>query len=237
MPGILYLVPASLGHSDISVAVPEGVSRIVATLDTFIVENAKTARQHLAGLELSTPLQQIKLLVLDEHTRPEELTVLLKPLLSGKNVGLMSEAGCPAVADPGAALVKLAHTNRIRVVPLVGPSAILLALMASGLNGQRFAFHGYLPVNIEERIKKIAELEKASQALNQTEIFIEAPYRNRKLLQSLLETCRDSTLLCLATDITLASESIATKRISEWKSGLPEINRRPTVFLLYAGKN
>lgn len=237
MTGILYLVPALLGHSDISVAVPEGVSRIVATLDTFIVENAKTARQYLAGLELSTPLQQIKLLVLDEHTRPEELTVLLKPLLSGKNVGLMSEAGCPAVADPGAALVKLAHTNRIRVVPLVGPSAILLALMASGLNGQRFAFHGYLPVNIEERIKKIAELEKASQALNQTEIFIEAPYRNRKLLQSLLETCRESTLLCLATDITLVSESIATKRITEWKSRLPEINRRPTVFLLYAGKN
>ena len=237
MPGILYLVPASLGHSDISVAVPEGVSRIVATLDTFIVENAKTARQYLAGLELSTPLQQIKLLVLDEHTRPEELTVLLKPLLSGKNVGLMSEAGCPAVADPGAALVKMAHTNRIRVVPLVGPSAILLALMASGLNGQRFAFHSYLPVNLEERIKKIAELEKASQALNQTEIFIEAPYRNRKLLQSLLETCRESTLLCLATDITLASESIATKRINEWKSKLPEINRRPTVFLLYAGKD
>ena len=237
MPGILYLVPASLGHSDISVAVPEGVSRIVATLDTFIVENAKTARQYLAGLELSTPLQQIKLLVLDEHTRPEELTVLLKPLLSGKNVGLMSEAGCPAVADPGAALVRLAHTNRIRVVPLVGPSAILLALMASGLNGQRFAFHGYLPVAETERRKKIAELEKNSKTLNQTQIFIEAPYRNRKLLQSLLETCRESTLLCLATNITLESESIATKRISEWKSRLPDIDRRPTVFLLYDGKN
>jgi 16S rRNA (cytidine1402-2'-O)-methyltransferase len=234
-PGILYLVPAPLGHGDISVAVPEGVSRIVATLDTFIVENAKTARQYLASLELSTPLQQIKLLVLDEHTRPEELTALLKPLLSGKNVGLMSEAGCPAVADPGAALVNLAHVNRIRVVPLTGPSAILLALMASGLNGQRFAFHGYLPVSGKERIKKITELEKTSKALDQTEIFIEAPYRNRKLLQSLLETCHESTLLCLATDITIASESITTKRISEWKSKLPEINKRPTVFLLYAG--
>jgi 16S rRNA (cytidine1402-2'-O)-methyltransferase len=134
-------------------------------------------------------------------------------------------------------LVNLAHANRIRVVPLAGPSAILLALMASGLNGQCFAFHGYLPVSSEERIKKIVELEKTSKALGQTEIFIEAPYRNRKMLQSLLETCRESTLLCLATDITLASESITTKRISEWKSKLAEINRRPTVFLLYAGKN
>ena len=233
-PGILYLVPAPLGHADISLVTPQGVKRIVANLDTFIVENAKTARQYLARLELATPLQRIQLLILNEHTPPEELTTLLKPLLSGKNVGLMSEAGCPAVADPGAALVNLAHANRIRVVPLAGPSAVLLALMASGMNGQRFAFHGYLPVSSEERIKKIAELEKTSKTLDQTEIFIEAPYRNRKLLQSLLETCRETTLLCLATDITLVSESIATKRIGEWKSKLPQINRRPTVFLLYA---
>ena len=237
MPGILYLIPAPLGHGDISLVVPLGVKNIVATLDTFIVENAKTARQYLAELGLSTPLQHIQLKVLNEHTRPEELIILLKPLLSGRNVGLMSDAGCPAVADPGADFIKLAHANRIRVVPLAGPSAILLALMASGLNGQRFAFHGYLPVSIEQRIKKIAELEKTSNTLDQTEIFIEAPYRNRKLLQSLLETCRESTLLCLATDITLASESITTRRIKEWKSCLTDINRRPTVFLLYAGKN
>lgn len=236
MPGILYLIPAPLGHGDISLVLPQGVKRIVATLDTFVVENAKTARQYLAGLELSAPLQHIQLEVLNEHTRPEEFMALLKPLLSGKNIGLMSEAGCPAIADPGADLIKLAHANHIRVVPLAGPSAILLALMASGLNGQRFAFHGYVPVSIEERIKKIAELEKTSKALDQTEIFIEAPYRNRKLLQSLLETCRGTTLLCIATDITLSSECIATKRINEWKSELPDINRRPTVFLLYAGK-
>ncbi len=237
MPGILYLIPVPLGHGDISLVVSQRVKHIVATLDTFIVENAKTARVHLAGLGLSTQLQHIQLEVLDEHSRPEELIALLKPLLLGKNVGLMSEAGCPAVADPGADLIKLAHANRIRVVPLAGPSAILLALMASGLNGQRFAFHGYLPVSINERIKKIAELEKTSKALDQTEIFIEAPYRNRKLLQSLLETCRETTLLCLATDITLESENITTKHVSEWKSGLPDINRRPTVFLLYAGKD
>lgn len=235
MPGILYLIPAPLGHGDISLVVPKRVKHIVATLDTFIVENPKTARQHLAGLGLSAQLQHIRLEILDEHSRPEELKTLLKPLLSGKNVGLMSEAGCPAVADPGADLIKLAHASRIRVVPLPGPCAILLALMASGLNGQRFAFHGYLPVTETERRKKITELEKNSKALDQTQIFIEAPYRNRKLLQSLLETCRETTLLCLATDITLESESITTKRISEWKSKLPEINKRPTVFLLYAG--
>ena len=234
MSGILYLIPAPLGHNDIFLVVPQGVKHIVATLDTFIVENAKSARQYLAGLGITVPLQNIKFDVLDEHTRPEELTALMQPLLSGKNIGLMSEAGCPGVADPGANLIRLAHTNGIRVVPLVGPSAILLALMASGLNGQRFAFHGYLPVSIEERIKKIMELEKISKALDQTEIFIEAPYRNGKLLRSLLQCCKKTTLLCLATDISLASESIATKRISEWGGLPPNINRRPTVFLLYA---
>jgi len=235
MTGILYLIPAPLGHGDISYVMPQGVKHIIATLDFFIVENAKTARQHLAMLGLSAKLQHIQLEVLDEHCRREDVTALLKPLLLGKNAGLMSEAGYPAVADPGADLIKLAHANRIRVVPLAGPSAILLALMASGLNGQRFAFHGYLPVDINERIKKILELEKTSKALDQTEIFIEAPYRNRKLLQSLLDTCRGTTLLCLATDITLESENISTKHVSEWKSGLPDINRRPTVFLLYSG--
>ena len=236
MTGILYLIPVPLGQGDISLVVPQRVKQIVATLDTFIVENSKTARQHLAALGLSTQLQHVQLEVLDEHSRPEDLKTLLKPLLVGKNVGLMSEAGCPAVADPGADLIMLAHTNGIRVVPLAGPSAILLALMASGLNGQRFVFHGYLPVTETERVKKIAELEKNSKALDQTQIFIEAPYRNRKLLQSLLETCRETTLLCIATDITLESESIATKSISEWKNGPPDINKRPTVFLLYAGK-
>lgn len=234
MTGILYLIPAPLGYNDISLVVPQGVNRVVATLDTFIVENAKTARQYLARLGVSKPLQNIKFDILNEHTRPEELKALINPLLSGKNTGLMSEAGCPAVADPGADLIKLAHENHIRVAPLVGPSAILLALMASGLNGQCFAFHGYLPVGIEQRIRKIVELEKKSRLLDQTEIFIEAPYRNGKLLRDLLESCSENTLLCLATDISLASETIVTKCISEWRNSPPDINRRPTVFLMNA---
>ncbi|HYA19222.1 MAG TPA: SAM-dependent methyltransferase [Burkholderiales bacterium] len=234
MPGILYLIPSPLGPGDLTYVVPQGVRLIISTLDTFIVENAKTARQYLAKIGVHTPLQKISFDVLDEHTRPAELTGLIRPLLSGKNVGLISDAGCPAVADPGADLIRLAHANGIRVVPLVGASAILLALMASGLNGQRFAFHGYLPINAGERIKKIEELEKASKTFNQTEIFIETPYRNGKLLRNLLDYCRKTTLLCLASDISLAGESIATKSISDWQSSPPDINRRPTVFLLYS---
>lgn len=232
-PGILYLIPASLGADGISL--PEQARQLAGKLDTFLVENPKSARQYLAQLKLRTPLQQLNLLTLDEHTPPESLKGLLKPLLAGKNVGLLSEAGCPAVADPGADLVKLAHLHNIRVVPLVGPSAILLALMASGLNGQRFVFHGYLPVKEDERRRSITDLEKNSKALDQTQIFIEAPYRNQKLLQSLIETCRDTTWLSLATDITLPCESIVTRRIREWRMQLPEINKRPTVFLLYCG--
>ena len=231
--GLLYLVPASLGANDVSL--PEQARQLAGKLDIFIVENPKSARQYLAQLKLQTPVQQLNLLVLDEHTPAESLNELLKPLLAGKNVGLLSEAGCPAIADPGADLVKLAHRHNIRVVPLIGPSAILLALMASGLNGQRFAFHGYLPVNADERRRSITQLEKNSKAFDQTQIFIEAPYRNQKLLQSLIETCRDNTWLGLATDITLPGESISTRRIGEWKTQMPEINRRPTVFLLYSG--
>ncbi|MGH8744243.1 MAG: SAM-dependent methyltransferase, partial [Burkholderiales bacterium] len=212
--GLLYLVPASLGANDVSL--PEQARQLACKLDTFIVENPKSARQYLAQLKLQTPVQQLNLLVLDKHTPAESLNELLKPLLAGKDVGLLSEAGCPAIADPGADLVKLAHRHNIRVVPLIGPSAILLALMASGLNGQRFVFHGYLPVNADERRINITQLEKNSKAFDQTQIFIEAPYRNQKLLQSLIETCRDNTWLSLATDITLPGESISTRRIGEW---------------------
>ncbi|MGH8751963.1 MAG: SAM-dependent methyltransferase [Burkholderiales bacterium] len=230
--GVLYLIPVSLGASQIDL--PMSAIEQVCALNTFIVENAKSARQYLAQFKLATPLQQINFLLLDEHTPRETLKDLLKPLLAGENAGLMSEAGCPAVADPGAALIRLAHQHAIKVVPLVGPSAILLALMACGLDGQRFAFHGYLPVPEHDRRKSLAELEKNSKALTQTQIFIEAPYRNQKLLQSLIETCRGTTWLCLATDITLPTESIVTRRMAEWKTKLPEINKRPTVFLLYS---
>ncbi|MFN3397513.1 MAG: SAM-dependent methyltransferase, partial [Sulfurimicrobium sp.] len=169
----------------------------------------------------------------DEHTRPDDLEALLQPLLAGEDAGLLSEAGCPAVADPGANLVRLAHRRNIRVVPLVGPSSILLALMAAGLNGQSFAFLGYLPAEKMERVKKIAEIELTSQRLNQTQIFIETPYRNNQMLQDLVQTCNAETELCVASDLTLASEQVMTKCISEWKNNPPDYNKRPTVFLLY----
>ena len=233
-PGTLYLIPSPLGESVLDTILPEQVRAIAARLDTFVVEHPKTARAFLKQIVTHTPLQQLNLLVLDEHTPETELTALLAPLLAGKDVGLISEAGCPAVADPGANLVRLAHQKHIRVVPLSGPSSILLSLMASGLSGQHFAFHGYLPVDKAERKKKLLELEHVSASRNETEIFIETPYRNRQMLEAILETCGDSTALCVAVDVTLATESIHTKTIAEWKKQLPAIDKRPAVFLLLA---
>ena len=171
--------------------------------------------------------------ILDEHTPSDDLVTLLDPLLAGHDVGLLSEAGCPAVADPGAELVRLAHKNNIRIIPLVGPSSILLALMASGLNGQQFAFNGYLPIESNARISKIIELEKLSISRNQTQIFIEAPYRNQKLLEQLVKTCSDSTNLCIASHLTFSNEMVATRTVKEWNRSLPDINKIPTIFLLH----
>lgn len=235
-PGILYLIPTPLApfaENDIAWVIPAAVRQCIAGLGHYIVEHPKTARQFLKQAGCALPLQKIKMQVLDEHTLPKEFASLLAPLLAGNNVGLLSEAGCPAVADPGAGLVRLAHQKNIRVVPLVGPSSILLALMASGLNGQRFVFHGYLPVENDQRVRKILELEKESAARDQTQIFIETPYRNQKLLESLIQTCRDGTELCIACDLTLASEQIATRTVKEWKRGLPDINKKPAIFLLH----
>ena len=231
--GTLYLIPTTLGESPLSSIIPEQVRNIAASLSVFVAENPKTARQYLKLLELATPLQDIEIFTLDKHTKPEQLEHFLQPALAGKDVGLVSEAGCPAVADPGALLVRLAHKKGIRVVPLVGPSSILLALMASGMNGQAFAFHGYLPIQKGERCKKISELEKESAIRNQTQIFIETPYRNQALLEDLVQTCEPGTELCIATDITLESEHIETRAISAWRNKLPDTNKRPTIFLLY----
>ncbi len=171
--------------------------------------------------------------VLDEHTPAKEFENLLAPLLSGNDVGLLSDAGCPAVADPGAGLVRLAHQKNVRVMPLVGPSSILLALMASGLNGQRFVFHGYLPVENDSRVKKIRELEKNSIVLDQTQIFIETPYRNQKLLESITLTCQDGTALCVACNLTLADQFVSTRTVGKWKHALPDLDNKPSVFLLH----
>lgn len=232
--GTLYLIPVPLGEGgDIAEVIPEQARRLAATLKTFVVEHPKSARQFLKLTGTALPLQEIRMLTLDEHTRPEALEALLQPLLAGEDIGLLSEAGCPAVADPGANLVRLAHARGIRTVPLVGPSSILLALMASGLNGQSFAFLGYLPAAGTERVKKILEIEQTSQRLDQAQIFIETPYRNNQLLRDLLQTCNGESELCVAADLTLSTEHVATKRIAEWRKNPPDCDRRPTVFVLY----
>ncbi|MCH9639216.1 MAG: SAM-dependent methyltransferase [Betaproteobacteria bacterium] len=233
MVGTLYLIPTPLSKEDINWVIPDAVKQRVADISYYIVEHPKTARQFLKQVGCKMPLQQINMQVLDEHTQVTDLVSLLNPLLAGHDVGLVSEAGCPAVADPGAELVRLAHQKNIPIVPLVGPSSIILALMASGLNGQCFSFHGYLPIKMDARTKKIIELEKLSINNEQTQIFIETPYRNQKLLEQLVNTCRDSTDLCIASHLTADSEKIITKTISAWKKGLPEINKIPTIFLLH----
>lgn len=232
-PGTLYLIPTPLGGDDAIAVLAGSTLRVLQTLNSFIVENPKTARQFLKLAGYPRPLQGVEFHTLDEHTAHARLPELLAPLLAGRDCGLLSEAGCPAVADPGAALVRLAHTNGIRVVPLVGPSAVLLALMAAGLNGQRFTFHGYLPVDRDRRQAKLLELERDSLRYDRTQIFIETPYRNQALLQAVIASCRDDTLLCLATDVTLTTEAIHTRTIAAWKERPPDINRRPTMFLLY----
>ena len=231
--GTLYLIPAPLGLGDIAWTIPSAVRQCIAGLNHFIVEHPKTARQFLKQVGCALPIQQISMEVLDEHTRPAEFEKLLAPVLSGHDTGVLSEAGCPAIADPGTGLVRLAHQKNIRVVPLVGPSSILLALMASGLTGQQFVFHGYLPVEPVRRTKKLVQLEKESIARDQTQIFIETPYRNQKLLESIVLACLGSTLLCIASNLTLAGEFISTRTIKEWKHALPNLSNQPTVFLLH----
>lgn len=230
--GALYLIPVPLGEGDIDWMIPARVRECATRLDRYVVEHPKAARRFLkqAG---STSLQNISMKVLDEHTPPSELEALLEPLLAGHDIGLLSEAGCPAVADPGAGLVRLAHQKNLRVVPLVGPSSIVLALMASGLNGQRFAFHGYLPVELGQRTATIIELEKTSIARDQTQIFIETPYRNQKMLDCIISACRNDTVLCISASLTLENEYIATKTVREWRRALPALNKKPAIFLLH----
>jgi len=231
--GTLYLVPVGLGGDDPLAVLSNAVLRVLPRLTHFIVENPRSARQFLKAAGYPHSLRETEMQTLNEHTNATQLPQLLEPLLESKDCGLLSEAGCPAVADPGAALVRLAHGLGIRVVPLVGPSSLLLALMASGMNGQRFAFHGYLPVDKDERRRKLLDLERLSAQQDAAQIFIEAPYRNQVLLQAVLDTCNPETLLCLATDITLENETIRTQPLAAWKKKPPDISRRPTVFLIY----
>jgi len=232
-PGTLYLLPCTLGNTPAECVLPQHVIDIARKLKYFVVEQPKSARQFLSALKPEHTIQSMHFASLNQHTEPRDLPDLLIPLLAGEDVGIISEAGCPGIADPGADLVMLAHQHGIKVVPLVGPSSILLALMASGLNGQCFSFHGYLPISDSERDRAILALEAESVQRKQTQLFIETPYRNEKLFVALLKRCRPQTLLCVATDITLASEDIQTHTIKFWKTRpIPQINKRPSMFLL-----
>jgi 16S rRNA (cytidine1402-2'-O)-methyltransferase len=232
--GTLYLIPVTLGDtSETADVLPVKVNQVINTIDEYIVENEKSARQFLKKMGLQKPLQQMILHPLNQHTEVSEISGYMKSLLEGRNMGVISEAGCPGIADPGADVVKLAHQKDIRVVPLVGPSSILLALMASGFNGQSFAFNGYLPKERGDRIKKIKELERTAQQKSQTQIFIETPYRNMHLLEDILSACDHQTKLCIACDITLDTEFIRTKNISEWKKQLPDLAKKPAIFIIY----
>ena len=235
MAGTLYLIPVPLGPTAPKDSLPANVLETIRPLTYFVVEEAKTARAFLKAAGTATPLQALQIEELNEHTKADALDRLLAPLRAGNDIGLLSEAGCPAVADPGANLVALAQKENLRVVPLIGPSSLLLALMASGLNGQRFAFQGYLPAKEIERSKAIRDLETESRKRQQTQLFIETPYRNTAMFQSILQSCQPNTRLTVATDLTLASEYVVTKTIQQWKKQTPpEIERRPTVFLLLA---
>ncbi len=235
MAGTLWLLPVALGDTRWQACLPPATREAACRLTHFVAENAKTARAELKRMGHPVPLRELMIEQLPEKPTGADIERLMKPLGAGQDIGLMSEAGCPAVADPGALLVRRAHESGIPVKPLVGPSSLLLALMASGLDGQRFAFHGYLPAREPARSSRIIGLEKESADHRQTQIFIEAPYRNLALFNALLAAGRPQTRLCLATDLTLAGECIATRRIRDWKAApVPHIDKRPTVFLLLA---
>ena len=243
MNGTLYLIPNSLGPGALDEVLPASVRQTTAQLDYFIAENAKTARAFLKLVStthpMGKPLQEIEIRELNINTAASELPALLAPLLAGRNAGLVSEAGVPAVADPGADLVRLAHQKNIPVKPLVGPSSILLALMASGLNGQSFAFQGYLPTDSGQRANRLRQLEQRSRQEKQTQIFIETPYRNEAMLEAIANHCTSSTLLTVATDLTLETETVRTQSVQIWKNEItagrfPDFKKKPTVFLLLA---
>lgn len=234
MPGTLVLVPTTLGDGDPGQVLPAPALQSIRELDGFIAEEPKSARAFLKAAGMLRPLAEVRIETLNEHTPADQLPLLLQPVLGGEQVGLLSEAGYPAVADPGAHLIALAHEYGVRVIPLVGPSSLLLALAASGLNGQSFTFHGYLPVDATARTERIRGIEARSRTEHSAQIFIETPYRNNQMLAALLDTCAADTRLCVASEITLPTESIRTRSIDAWKLAPPDLNKRPTVFVLQA---
>ena len=235
--GKLYLIPVIIAEGTADDVILPQVKEIVKNTNHFLVENIRTARRFISTLKTGKVIEDIHFEVLDKKTVEAKIKSFLNPILSGNDMGIMSEAGCPGIADPGSKAVLLAHQLGIQVIPLVGPSSIFLALMASGFNGQKFKFHGYLPIDKGERVKAIKQLEKESQQHNQTQIFMDTPYRNNQLLEDLLKNCSKSTLLCIAKDITGADEFIKTRSMAEWKNTIPDLHKIPVIFVLYGGGN
>ncbi|APS40391.1 SAM-dependent methyltransferase [Salegentibacter sp. T436] len=229
--GKLYLIPTTMGAANPMQVLPIQVKEIMENLDIFIAENEKTARRHIKQLVPEKQQSTLKFFHLNKFTEASEIPSFLNDCKEGKNIGLLSEAGCPGVADPGAEIVKIAHNEGIQVIPLVGPSSILLAMMGSGMNGQRFTFNGYLPIDKKERKKEIKDLERFSIEKQEAQIFIETPYRNNKLLEDLLQLLNPTTRLCVACDLTLPTEYIVTKPVSEWSKTKTDLHKRPAIFI------
>ncbi|RSK38306.1 SAM-dependent methyltransferase [Mangrovimonas spongiae] len=231
--GKLYLIPTTLGDNAPLEVLPISVKKIIEIVQIYIVENEKTARRFIKKIKPGKKQSSLTMFQLNKFTDPIDLPSFLEPCLQGENVGILSEAGCPGIADPGADVVKIAHEKGIQVVPLVGPSSILLALMASGMNGQNFAFNGYLPIDKKDRRKELKRLEQLAYKHNQAQLFIETPYRNNKMLEDICQSLNNDTLVCVACDITLPTEYIKTKTVSEWKKNSVDLHKRPTLFIIY----
>lgn len=235
METALYLIPTTLGDTPVDRVLPPHNKEIILHVKHFIVEEVRTARRFLKRVEPSIDIDSLTFYPLNKHTSAADVAGYLRPLVAGEPMGVISEAGCPAVADPGADVVAIAQRKGLKVVPLVGPSSILLSVMGSGFNGQSFAFHGYLPIEPGERSKRLKQLEQRAYAEDQTQLFIETPYRNRRLLDEIIRTCRPQTRLCIACNLTCDDEYIRTKSIREWQGHLPEVEKKPCIFLIYKG--
>jgi 16S rRNA (cytidine1402-2'-O)-methyltransferase len=233
MNGRLFLIPSPVSDDSVFETIPEHVINIIKSLDYFIAEEIRTARRYLSKIKIGKPIENIIFFELNKHTNIDNINSYFNPIYKGFDIGLLSEAGMPCIADPGSIIVSLAHKNNIKVIPLVGPSSIIMALIASGLNGQNFAFHGYLPISKNDRINKIKQLEKISFSEKQTQIFMETPFRNNQLLNDLINICNPNTMLSIASEISSKNEFIQTKTIAEWrKIKLPDLNKKPTVYVL-----
>lgn len=232
--GKLYLIPTVIAEETQHAVIPPHIREALPSIQHFLAEDVRTARRYLSSLKVYPSIEPLKFEVLNKDTKPESLKTFFQPITEGKDIGVLSESGCPGVADPGALAVKYAHENDIHVVPLVGPSSLLLALMASGLNGQRFAFHGYLPIDGKDAAAVIRTFEKESHTKNQTQIFIETPYRNNSIMTTLLKNLQDNTLLCVAVNVTGGDERIKTLPVKKWKTMKTEFPKSPAVFLFLA---